>query len=45
MIRLPRAYLVRSRHRRISLLSGLLLLQALLAISQAQITLDGSLGT
>jgi filamentous hemagglutinin family protein len=33
-----------SRRRRLSLLSGLGLLWALLALSQAQITLDGSLG-
>jgi hypothetical protein len=33
-----------TRRRRMSLLSGLVLLQALLAISQAQITLDSSLG-
>ena len=32
------------RRLRLSLLSGLVLLQALLAVSQAQITLDGSLG-
>jgi hypothetical protein len=39
-----RAQPVPSRRRRISLLSGLVLLQAFLAVSQAQITLDGSLG-
>jgi filamentous hemagglutinin family protein len=44
MIRQPRAYLVQSRHLRISLLSGLMLLQALLTVSHAQITLDGSIG-
>jgi large exoprotein involved in heme utilization and adhesion len=33
-----------SRRLRMLLLSGLVLLQALLALSQAQITLDGSLG-
>jgi filamentous hemagglutinin family protein len=43
MTRLPHAS-PWSRHRRISLLSGLVLLQTLLAVSQAQITLDGSLG-
>src|SRR5919198_4344980 len=43
MTRLPPAS-PGSRRRRLSLLSGLVLLQALLAISQAQITLDGSLG-
>jgi filamentous hemagglutinin family protein len=44
MTRLPRAHSVRSRRFRTLLLSGVLLLQALLAVSQAQITLDGSLG-
>jgi filamentous hemagglutinin family protein len=44
MTRLPYAY-PGSHRLRISLLSGLVLLQALLAISQAQITLDGSLGS
>ena len=43
MIRLPHAS-PGSRPRRLSLLSGLVLLQALLAVSQAQVTLDGSLG-
>jgi filamentous hemagglutinin family protein len=43
MTRLPHAS-PRSRRLRLSLLSGLVLLRALLAVSQGQITLDGSLG-
>jgi filamentous hemagglutinin family protein len=43
MTHLPRAS-PGSRRVHLSLLSGLVLLQALLAISQAQTTLDGSLG-
>jgi filamentous hemagglutinin family protein len=44
MTRLPHAS-PGSRRLRMSLLSGLVLLWALLALSQAQITLDGSLGS
>jgi filamentous hemagglutinin family protein len=43
MTRLPPVSLA-SRRRRLWLLSALILLQAQLAVSQAQITLDGSLG-
>jgi filamentous hemagglutinin family protein len=44
MTRPSRAHPRRSRRLPILLLSGILLLQAQLAVSQAQITLDGSLG-
>jgi large exoprotein involved in heme utilization and adhesion len=40
----PRAQPVRSRRLQTLLLSGLVLLQALLAVSQDHITLEGSLG-